>query len=120
MYYSPSDFILAHSCSFLFIDVLGLNLTAEKLQRRLRLIHGQKQLKEKINILSKRAAFDKKRVKKLRAEHTLKLLMIFAGNPGAGKTIAARCMAGKAKFSGVHYSNYFERKYQILRKSSIS
>ena len=82
----------------MFIDVLELNLTAEKLQRCLRLIHGQKQLKENINILSKRAAFDKKRVKKLRAEHMLKLHMIFAGNPGTGKTIAAGCMAGKVKF----------------------
>ena len=60
MSYSPSDFILAHSCSFLFIDILELNLTAEKLQRPLRLIHGQEQLKEKINILSRRAAFDEK------------------------------------------------------------
>ena len=60
MSYSSSDFILAHSCSFLFIDILELNLTAEKLQRPLRLIHGQEQLKEKINILSRRAAFDEK------------------------------------------------------------
>ena len=57
MSYSPSDFILAHSCLFLFIDVLELSLMAEKLQRRLRLIHGQEQLKEKINILSRRTAF---------------------------------------------------------------
>ena len=100
MSYSLSGFILAHSCSFLFIDVLELNLKAEKLQRRLRLIHGQEQLKEKINILSRRAAFDKKRVKKLRAEHMSKLLMIFAGNlpVSTSNTMAARCMAGKVKF----------------------
>ena len=48
MFYSSFEFILAHSCSFLSIDVLELNLTAEKLQRRLRLIHGEEQLKEKI------------------------------------------------------------------------
>ena len=60
MSYSPSDFILAHSCSFLFMHILELNLTAGKLQRPLRLIHGQEQLKEKINILSRRAAFDEK------------------------------------------------------------
>ena len=99
MSYSPSDFILAHSCSFLFIDILELNLTAEKLQRPLRLIHGQDQLKEKIKILSRRAAFDKKRVQKLRAEHDMsKLRMIFDGILGTGKTMAARCMAGKVKF----------------------
>ena len=87
MSYIPSDFILARSCSFLFIDVLELKLMAEKLQRHLRLIHGQEHLMEKINILSRRA---QRRVKKLRAEHDMsKLLMIFIGNLGTGKTKAA-------------------------------
>ena len=62
----------------------------EKLQRRLRLIQGQEQLNNKINIISRSAAFDKKRVKNLRAEHAMsKFHMIFAGNLGTSKAMAA-------------------------------
>ena len=54
----------------------------------MRLIPGQEQLKEKNNILSRRAS-DKKRLKKLRAEHDMsKLHMIFAENAGTGKIMA--------------------------------
>ena len=57
------------------------------------------QLKEKIIILSRRSAFDEKRVKKLRGEHDMsKLHVILAGNPCTGKAMAARCMTGKVKF----------------------
>ena len=95
------------------MDVLELNLTAEKLQRRFHLIHEQEQLKEKIIILWRTAAFGKKRVKKLRGEHDMsKLHVIFGGNSGTGKTVAARCMAGKVKF--------LMGLYQILHESSIS
>ena len=124
MSYSPFEFIFAHDCSpgrnyFYYlnsfssavIDVLELNLTAEKLQRRLRLIHGQEQLKEKNNILSRRAAFDKKRVKKFRAEHDMsKLHMILSGNPSTGKTMAARFMVSKV---------FHESIPQIIMSGSI-
>ena len=52
-------FFFLNNFSFSFIVALELNLTAEKLEKRLHLIHGQEHLKEKINILSRRAAFDK-------------------------------------------------------------
>ena len=41
-----------------------------------------------------------------------KLHVIFGGNSGTGKAVAARCMAGKVKF--------FMGLYQILHKSLIS
>ena len=44
-------FYYLNSFSSSFIDVLELNLTVEKLQRRFHLIHEQEQLKEKIIIL---------------------------------------------------------------------
>ena len=55
-------------------------------------IYGQKKLKDKIETLARRAAFDKKRGND--SGDVSRLHMIFAGNPGTGKTMAARCMSG--------------------------
>ena len=50
------------------------------------------------NILSRRAAFDKEKNKKLRTGHDMaKLHMVFVGNPSTRKIMAARCMEGKVK-----------------------
>jgi len=56
-------------------------------------------LKEKIAILARRAAFDKKRGGDARIDIS-RLHMIFAGNSGTGKTMAARCMAGECYLKG--------------------
>ena len=84
-------------------------------------------MKDKINILSRRAAFDKKRVQKLRAKHDMsKLRMISAGIPGTGKTMTARCMAGKVNFFMSPLLKFFLAKVsdlaqefnQLIRKTN--
>ena len=73
--------------AFFFLDDL------EKKKRRLQKIYGQNELKSKTEMMSHRALFDKKRLKAAPTDNTF-CHMIFAGNLGTGKTMAARCMAG--------------------------
>ena len=45
-------------------------------------------------MMSLRALFDKKQIKTAPTDNSFRY-MVFAGNPGTGKTMAARCKAGK-------------------------
>ena len=54
-------------------------------------MYGQYELKSKIEMMRYRAFFHKKRMKAAPAENSFRR-MVFAGNAGTGKTMAARCM----------------------------
>ena len=74
---------------FFFLDDLE-----KKIKRRLQKLYGQNELEGNIEMMSLRALFDKKQIKTAPTDNSFRY-MVFAGNPGTGKTMAARCKAGK-------------------------
>ena len=82
-----------HIWQCFFIVFFFLDDLEKKLKRRLQKIYGQNELKSRIEMMSRRPLFDKKRLKATLTDNLLRH-MIFAGNPGTEKTMADRCMPG--------------------------
>ena len=82
-----------HIWQCFFIAFFLLDDLEKKIKRRLQKIYGQNELKSKIEMMSRRDLFDKKRIKAAPTDNMFRH-MGFAGNPGTGKTMAAWCMAG--------------------------
>ena len=79
--------------SVFFIVSFFLDDLEKKIERRVQKIYGQNELKSKIEMMSHQALFHKKRIKAAATENSFRH-MVFLGNPGTGRTMADRCMAG--------------------------
>ena len=65
----------------------------KKIKRLLQKIYGQNEFISKIEMMSCWALFNKKRINAAPTDNSFRY-MVFAWNPGIGKTMAARCMTG--------------------------
>ena len=81
------------SSLYFFIVFFFLHDLEKKVKRRLQKIYGQNELKSKIEMMSHRALFDKKRLKAAPIDNSFRH-MIFAGKPSTRKPMAARSLAG--------------------------
>ena len=82
-----------HIWQYFFIVFFFPDDLEKKIKRRLQKIYGQNELKSKIEMMSHRALFDKKRLKAAPIDNSFRH-MIFAGKPSTRKPMAARCLAG--------------------------
>ena len=92
--FNPNNpYCYCHIGQCFFIVFSFLDDLEKKIKRCLQNIYGQNELKSKIEMMSRQALFDKKRLMAAPTDNSFHH-MIFTGNPGTGKNMAARCMAG--------------------------